>query len=102
MRHFGRIGVLVLRHGIRIAHEGQTDRSDVEGYGRRLFVWPEAGIRRSLDHLGPRDRNCHTMVGYALPRSGLSDCLSLPVNLETRQIPERARSSLIAPLEVVE
>ena len=78
------------------------DGSDVEGYGRLLFVWPEVGDWRRMDHLGLQDRNCHTKVGYALPRSGRSDCLSLSVKLETRQIPERAHLSLMAPLGVVE
>ena len=91
MRHFGRIGGLVLLHDILIAQEGRTDDSDLEGCGRLLFVW------RSLDHLGPQDRSCHTKVGYTL-----CDCLSLPVKLETRRIPEHAHSSLMAPLGVVE
>ena len=60
-------------------------------------MWPEAGNRRSLDHLGPQDRSCHTKVGHTL-----CDYLSLPVKLETRRIPEHAHSSLMALLGGVE
>ena len=94
--------MLVLLHGILIAQEGRTDGSDLDGYGRLLVVWPEAGDWRSLGHPGPQGKSCHTKVGYALPRSGLSDCLSLPVKLETQRTPEHAHLNLIAPLGVEE